>query len=464
MNLIAEIADRHPPAAPAIRCGGQGISYGELFERARPIADDIRAAADELGRRPRVGLQCPNGVEYIVLSMAVLLADACLVPLAEEITDRERDEIVRSTAIDRILASDGAGAARLSSPESPSPPGFPESEFQALRPAFIRFSSGTTGTSKGIVLSHESLRARILAANEGMKLGREDRVLWMLPMAHHFAVSIVLYLWSGALTILEPSPTREAILATAERERATVIYGSPFHFALLAADPGSFRWPSLRLPVATAAPLPEATARAFAKRFGQAVVQGLGIIEVGIPVLNLRQADRKPTALGRPLPAYRVELRDDLGNPVPDGQAGEFHVRGPGFLDAYLVPWDPAPLADGFFASGDLVVRDAEGDLTLVGRRKSVINVAGMKVFPEEIEAVLDLHPGVRRSRVLPRDHPQAGQVPVAEFIPTDPDSPPKPIELQRHCRPHLSSYKIPLRFVPVAALPLTASGKIRRL
>ncbi|MCU0797855.1 MAG: fatty acid--CoA ligase family protein, partial [Akkermansiaceae bacterium] len=222
-------------------------------------------------------------------------------------------------------------------------------------------------------------------------------------------------------------------------------------------------WPSLRLPVATAAALPESTARAFEARFRQPIIQGLGIIEVGLSVLNLDAPSAKPSALGKPLPDYEVRLLDDTDHEVPDGTPGEFHVRGPGLLDAYLVPWNPAPLKDGFFASGDLVTRDAEGHLTLVGRKKSVINVAGMKVFPEEIEACLDAHPAVRRSRVSPIDHPHMGQIPVAEIIPTDPSQPPAPAALQKHCRSTLSAYKVPLRFRIVEELPLTASGKLRR-
>jgi len=489
MNLIAEIARRHPREALAVVEGDRFVTHGELFDRAEPVATAIREAAATLGRRPRVGLHHPNGLDYLVLAIGILLADACLVPLAEELTDAERDEITRTTALDFILtgaeAEPVAGASRSSpsgerpapQPATPAPapsfhltrsphatpPAFPEDHFQALAPAFIRFSSGTTGSSKGVVLSHTTLRARINAANGGMRLGPADRVLWMLPMAHHFAVSIVLYLHSGAVTLLAPSPDPAAVLDLARRHRATVIYGSPFHFAQLAADRGDFDWPGLRLAVATAAALPEATARAFERRFHHPLVQGLGIIEAGLPVLNLEHARERPAALGRPLPGYEVELRDPAGRRVPPGEPGEFHVRGPGLLDAYLVPWDPDPLDDGWFASGDLVRADRHGTLTLVGRVKSVINVGGMKVFPEEIEAVLDNHPGVARSRVHGRDHPQLGQVPVAEILPADRDRPPPSAELRQLCRQRLSAYKIPTRFQTVAELPTTASGKLRR-
>jgi long-chain acyl-CoA synthetase len=463
MNLIAEISRRHPPGAVAVITRGRSVTYGELFEGAEVIAAEIRDAARPLGRHPRIGLHCPNGLEYIILSMGILLADACLVPLAEELTAEERADIIRITALDFTLEGNPDGNGHTLTRLEAAQPSFPESSFQALNPAFIRFSSGTTGTSKGVVLSHETLLARITAANEGLEIGPDDRVLWMLPLAHHFAVSIVLYLHAGAVTVLEPSPAREDILAAAEAHAATVMYGAPFHYAMLGADPGGFRWPSLRLAVSTAAALPEATAAAFLKRFDQPLVQGLGIIEVGLSILNLHDAAQHPTAIGRALPAYEVALLDAGGEPVPDGEPGEFHVRGPGLLDAYLVPWDPAPLRDGFFASGDLVVRSTDGLLTLVGRSKSVINVAGMKVFPEEVEAVLNLHPGVRASRVIGQENPHTGQIPVAEIIPADADSPPRAIELQHHCRAHISGYKVPLRFLTVEELPRTASGKIRR-
>ena len=477
MNLIEAISHRHPPEKIAVVSGDRSVSYGDLFRHAREIAALLEVWCGQ-GRIPRIGLQCPNGVSYIVLSMGILLAGACLVPLAEELTDAERGEIASTTALDLILAADelpwhGGGevlAAAVSDGTSwklhrgdGSVPQFPEGGFQGLNPAFIRFSSGTTGTSKGVVLSHETLLARITAANAGLEIGPGDRVLWMLPMAHHFAVSIVLYLYFGATTVLEHSPLREDILATAERHAATVIYGSPFHFAMLSGDKGDFMWPSLRLAVATAAALPEATARAFEERFGKLLHQGLGIIEVGLSILNLGSAAAKPESIGRPMPVYEVALLDEKGSPVADGEAGEFHVRGPGLLDAYLVPWNPSPLKDGWFNSGDLVRRDTDGDLFLMGRKKSIINVAGMKVFPEEAERVLNGHPGVKRCRVIGRDHTQMGQVPVAEIIPADAEAVPKAVELQRFCKAVLSAYKVPMQFKIVESLPLTASGKIKR-
>jgi long-chain acyl-CoA synthetase len=194
------------------------------------------------------------------------------------------------------------------------------------------------------------------------------------------------------------------------------------------------------------------------------LVQGLGIIEVGLPLLNTGGAADAPTAVGWPLPAFDVELRDDAGQPVGAGTVGELWIRGPGMFDAYLSPWQPVReiLVDGWFATGDLAVTDAAGRVHLRGRRKSVLNVSGMKVFPEEVEAVLESHPAVRRCRVTGAPHAVLGTVPVAEAIACD-GAEISPRELIRFCREKLSAYKTPVRISLVDALPLTASGKIRR-
>ena len=271
---------------------------------------------------------------------------------------------------------------------------FPLEEFEALNPAFIRFSSGTTGASKGVVLSHESLLERITAANGGLGLGAGDKVLWTLPMAHHFAVTIVLYLYHGVTTVLETS-NRPDLLFEAARESGThLLYGSPFHFAQLAQCKDAGRLPELRMAISTASALSGEVAEGFRERFELPVTQALGIIEVGLPILNKGRAEDLPEALGQPLPGYEVKVAED----------GELLLKGPGMFDAYLVPWQRREeiLRDGWFGTGDLAELLEDGTVVMKGRKKSVINVGGMKVFPEEIEAVLaNGHPmPVARSRV----------------------------------------------------------------
>jgi long-chain acyl-CoA synthetase len=344
-----------------------------------------------------------------------------------------------------------------------------DAEFRGLEPAYLRFTSGTTSERKGVILSHTRISERLLAANQGLRIGPDDRVLWLLPMAHHFVVSILLYLRFGASILLPGSSLARSVLEFAARERATVCYASPFHYHLLSKDASGVGLDALRLAVSTAEGLREDVAARFRERFGRPLSQALGIIEVGLPVVNLAEAATKPLALGRPLPAYDVWLRDDAGKPVlgpgsPE-RTGEICIRGPGLFDAYLTPWTRSAtiLAPDGFRTGDQGWLDAEGTLFLAGRRHDRINMAGMKFFCQEVEHVLARHPGVRECRVLPREHPQLGEIPVAEIVAEDPLHAPRGAELARHCRSELPAYKVPREFRIVAALERTVTGKVTR-
>ena len=462
MNIVDEIFQRAAAARPAVVSEGRVLTYGDLLERVTAAADWLVSREGiRWGGAPRVGLACANGVDYIVLALAILKAGGCLVPIADELKEAEKHEIIARTGLCGIVMGQPDGPEWLAcervSLEN-------EAEFSALDPAFIRFSSGTTGRSKGVVLSHRKLRERIVAANAALEIGPSDRVLWMLPMAHHFAVSIVLYLYHGACTVLSSSHLAAEVLATAETTRATVIYGAPFHYSLLATDLGGYAWPDLRLAVATAAALSEEIAQRFHQRFGKPLVQGLGIIEIGLPLLNTAGAHEFPTAVGFPLTGFEVELRCEQGIPVARGNVGEMWIKGPGMFDAYLSPWQTVGeiCVAGWFATGDLAAADTAGRITLKGRKKSVLNVGGMKVFPEEVEAILENHPSVGRSRVAGFPHAMLGTVPVAEVI-LQPEATLTSRELIDWCRTSLSIYKVPVRVKFVDELALTASGKVRR-
>jgi long-chain acyl-CoA synthetase len=302
-----------------------------------------------------------------------------------------------------------------------------------------------------------------------LRIGPEDRVLWLLPMAHHFVVSILLYLRQGASILLPSSSLARPILELAEREAATVTYASPHHYRALAKDTSSSELDSLRLAISTAEGLQIQIADAFAARFGRPLVQALGIIEVGLCVMNIAAAASKPGALGRPLPDYDVWLRAENGDALegvgaPD-RTGEICIRGPGLLDAYLEPWLPANelLEPDGFRTGDQGWFDAAGDLHLAGRRSNRISMAGMKFFGEEIEAVLDAHPDVRESRVFAREHAHLGEIPVAEIVATHGEAPPAAKDLAAQCRGELASYKVPREFRIVEQLERTSSGKVVR-
>jgi len=476
VNVVEMIEGRMTAGDTALWMGGEEMSYGELFPRLGRLAERLKGwdGWPEAGV-PRIGLLADNGMEYVIVALAVLKAGGCFVPMPGELAGPEREDLARTTALDALLVlgrHEWPGGAEVLDEGlglrgcelGTEPPHFPVEEFEALGPAFIRLSSGTTGRSKGVVLSHRSLWERIEVANQALQIGPGDRVLWTLPMAHHFAVSIVLYLRFGATTVIETARMAAEVLATAADSGATVVYGAPFHHALLAADPGGFGWESLRLAVSTAAALPEATARAFEKRFGRPLVQGLGVIECGLPLLNVDEAAENPESVGRPIEGWEVSLHDEDGGTVEAGALGELWLRGPGMFDAYLKPWQLRCEAtrDGWFATGDLCEMDEAGALRILGRRKSVINVGGMKVFPEEVEAVLNHDPAVARSLVKAQPHPVFGSVPVAEVVAAA-GAEPNVHALRKVCRQALSPHKVPVAVRVVAELPVTASGKLRR-
>ncbi len=447
---------------------GRRRDYAGLVEAMDARAARLHAAGVEPG--DRCGLVARQGPGFVESALGILAAGGCLVPIADDHRGAVLEAFAARAQLHHLFveAEDDAPVHRRF-PGARAVDGRGDADFRALRPAYLRFTSGTTARRKGVILSHDAISERLDAANRALAIGPADRVLWLLPMAHHFVVSILLYLRSGAAVLLPASSLARPVLEMAGREGATVFYASPYHYGLLAADRSAQGLEGVRLAISTAEGLPERVARAFRERYARPVCQALGIIEVGLPVANLEHAAEKPTALGRPLPDYQVWLRSEDGRPLEGAgspeRTGEICIRGPGLFDAYLEPWTPARrlLEPDGFRTGDQGFFDADGDLHLAGRRANRINMAGMKFFAEEVEAVLDAHPGVRRSRVRARLHERLGELPVAEFVPADPAAPPSARELTRHCRERLPAYKVPRAFDAVASLPLTATGKLER-
>lgn len=477
MNIVQEIKTKHHGSRIAIQDGELELSFDALFLATDEILAHLaRHAAFCTHALPRIGVRFPNGLGYILLAIAVVESGACFVPIPDELTDEERDELIRVTALHAVISpsqgeSDDAdvialpydlGSAKID-PCPPHPCQFPEQEFESLQPAFIRFSSGTTAKSKGVVLSHSSLLERITAANQGLMIAPGDRVLWVLPMAHHFAVSIILYLYYGATTVLETSHHPDEIYRAAQRSKTNLLYGSPFHFAQLAQCQMAAPLPDLRLAISTASALSEEIAQAFKNRFHLPLTQALGIIEVGLPILNSQHASDDPTALGQTLPDYEWKINASGGDST--SPVGELMLRGPGMFDAYLSPWQTRAqvTTDDWFATGDLVEEQANQTLIMRGRSKSVINVGGMKVFPEEIEAVLNDHPSIDRCRIFAKEHAMLGSYPAGEYVLSSGEKPLTLRDVREYCESRLTSYKIPIVMTPVKAIDLTASGKVKR-
>jgi long-chain acyl-CoA synthetase len=478
VNIVDWIRERAAvdPARPALvtNAGAQKperasevVSYGELVGNFDAIAKRLRAEGLETG--DRCGLLARSGSRFVELALGIMAADGCLVPIPDDHRGAVFDAFTRRAQLHRVVVDDDGEFEHRAFPEADTVDGSGDERYRALRPAYLRFTSGTTNRRKGVILGHDAILDRLEAANRALGVTPADRILWLLPMAHHFVVSILLYLKNGATILLPSSPLAREILEFARRESPTVIYASPHHHKLLAKDASEIRFETLRLAISTAEGLRVEIAEAFAKRFDHPLVQALGIIEVGLPVINLLSAASKPQSLGRPLPDYEVWLRGEDGRPVegpgsPE-RTGEICIRGPGMLDGYLDPWIPGSevCAPDGFRTGDQGWFDSDGDLYLVGRRANRICMAGMKFFGEEVEAVLDTHPAIRESRVFAVEHAHLGEIPCAEISLVDSARPPERSELARYCREQLPAYKVPREFRIVEALEHTSSGKIQR-
>jgi long-chain acyl-CoA synthetase len=442
------------------------VNYAALVDAFDAHAARLRQHGAAAG--DRCGLVARQGRGFVEAALGILAADLCLVPIADDLTSAGVDHLAREAFLQHLVR-EAEGFRCCGCTAAATLPDAAESAFRALRPAYLRFTSGTTARHKGVVIGHDAIGARLTHANAALAIGADDRVVWLLPMAHQFVGSILLYLRFGATVLLPTSSLARPVLALAGREGATVFYASPYHYGVLAKDTSSAGLDGVRLAVATADGLRADTAARFTRRFGRSLVQALGIIEVGLPVVNLASAATKPSALGRPLPGYEVWLRGESGDAIAaTGTAaaiGEICIRGPGMFDAYLNPWTPAAAVlepDGF-RTGDQGWFDADGDLHLAGRHANRISMAGLKFFCEEVEAALEEHPDVRCARVSGRPHEHLGEVPVAEVVAADPARAPDAAALAAHCRARLASYNVPRAFVLVADLPRTPTGKLRR-
>lgn len=473
-EVFACTADRQPDHLACHDIGrGDRCTYGMLRQRIDATAAKLRTLGISPGQC--IGLHVGSGLTYIILAYAIWRCGAIVVPIATEIAAAEKVQICETIGLEGILTAASAArvftsfAARSADAIVPdfvylairAEPDRPP-EFASVDAAFIRFTSGTTSAARGVVLSHSTVFERIHAANKALEIDEEDRVVWLLSMSYHFTVSIVAYLTFGAAVLICSNHFGSTIVEEAAAERGTLIYGAPQHYALMASDQSGTMLDSLRLAVSTATALKLEIADAFHTRFGVPLSQAYGIIEVGLPCINIAGETSKPGSVGKVLPDYELNLRDIGADPLK-----AIDIRGSGLFDAYYSPWrQRADVSrDGWFETGDVGYLDKDGYLYVTGRAKEVINVGGMKFFPQEVEVVLETHPAVLEAYVFPETHARLGEVPHAlvklKDVAFDESGLEK--ELRKFCQSNLSAFKVPLTLRFVGELPRTGSGKLKR-
>lgn len=476
MNIVDVIREEttNYQRKTAVIDGGSRISYAELFAGVDELADELRKCGVQPAQR--VALLCSDSIYYIVVSLAVLSLRAVIVPVSLFLSRTEVSAILERIDINFLIFEKEVyfqnNALRIFSRSIDDKEfflhrclareEFPD-DYYVLNAAFIRFSSGTTGTNKGVLLSHEAIIQRTDAADRGLKVTSNDIVLWVLSMSFHFVVTILLFLRRAATIILCARRFPEALLENLKLHKATFIYASPFHYHMLTKSdmfmPELFS--DVRIAVSTAMKLSKSEADDFYKKFGFELSEAYGIIEVGLPFINCSGDKTKRGSVGKILPDYTAKIVNADSRGV-----GKIILGGKGMFDAYFSPWrlkqQAAP--EGWFNTGDLGRFDEDDFLFLVGRQSNVINFAGMKIFPYEVESVLNRHPAVKESLVYGVPHASYGQLPSARVILQDNLEGEFDIdEVRKFCYQHLASYKVPKEFFCVSQLEKTLSGKLKR-
>lgn len=461
------------PGKVAIQDEYGSLNYKELFAETEKLILEFKTA----GVTVNTGLAIitKNSRHFIIGLYAGVGCGAVVMPVAQQ---QQPDEIRKSLSEARLhfIFSDDEifstyGNSKIDIESETASLFLSRTGFDVSSPtvsfvenvAFMRFTSGTTGNARCVILSHQTVLERIEAANEALQVEPTDNVVWVLPMAYHFVVSILLYIRYGAGIIICNDFLAEHLLGKIQNHRGTFLYASPMHIRLLAAFPDRVLLPSLRRVVSTTTAVSPEHCKTFREKYHVSVNQAFGIIEIGLPIMNTLDADTHPESVGNALSSYEVAILDSNLNPLTDGAVGLLAIKGPGMFDGYLSPptTRAAVLKNGWFITGDYASR-LDGRIEIKGREKSMISVSGNKVFPDEIEEVINTFEGVKQSRAYGQPHPLFGEVVVADVIlehsaTLDED------RLLKHCRNALSGFKVPQRITQVDAIEMTASGKIKR-
>jgi malonyl-CoA/methylmalonyl-CoA synthetase len=466
VGLEVETADR------AIR----SLTFGEIDARSRRLARLLDRRGFTAG--DRLALYLPNRLEFIDFVLACLRLGVILVPINVLYREREIGHIVEDAAPRAVVAAretfvhlprtvpqlDVDELIAWSAVESAAPFRRP---LHGGTPAALVYTSGTTGRSKGAVLTHDNFLANASSLLTCWRFTAADRYLAVLPLFHVHGLANGLMLWLASGCRMRLAERFEAATA-GELFRSfqpTVFFGVPtIYVRLLEVPARSARaiGDRMRLFVSGSAPLPPAVFHAFRERFGHTILERYGMSETLMNLSNPYAGQRRPGSVGFPLPGVSVRIVDDRGADVPPNGTGELLVRGPNvFAEYWRNPTATADaFTDGWFRTGDLAERSEDGYYTLRGRRTDLIISGGFNVYPREIEDVLMQCPGVREAAVAGVTHPQRGEVPVAYVVS---DKPIDPRELESACRRSLASFKLPRAFVQVPSLPRTALGKVQK-
>jgi long-chain acyl-CoA synthetase len=484
MSSLVREAARRQPGAPAVVDGEARLSWADLDAAVDRAAAGY--AARGLVPGDRVAVQLPNGVPWLRAVLGALRAGLVVVPVNTAFTEPELEYVLGDSGAALLVA--GAERPPLAGvPVCDGPPDGdgdppPEPDRDPDAPAFLAYTSGTTGRPRGAILTAAALRAnqQQCLAMEPPPVRSDDRVLLVLPLFHVYGLNagFGLVAATGACAVLQRSFDPRRSLALMADEQITAVPGAPpmYQAWLAAADAdGSIEqlrraFAAVRLASSGAAPLPVETWTAMRDRVGVPVWEGYGLTEASPVVTSTLATGRaKPACIGGPLPGIEHELRDTAetgAEAAPQHHAedgpGEIWIRGANLFSGYWPDGADGPRDDGWLRTGDLAYRDADGDLHLVDRRSDLVLVSGFNVYPAEVERVLDAHPAVLESAVIGVPDTRTGAAVRAVVVIREGHALTAD-ELREHAAASLARYKVPTSVHFLPSLPHSLTGKVSR-
>jgi malonyl-CoA/methylmalonyl-CoA synthetase len=464
------------------------LTYGELFARSAQAAHALNA----LGVKPgdRVAAQIEKSTDAIVVAIACFRAGAVLLPLNTAYTLAELEyflgdaepaltlcrpdwlepvrALARKLGLPRVESLGAARDGTFAEAIAAAPPTFETVPRAADDLAAILYTSGTTGRSKGAMLTHDNLASNALTLIDCWRFTSADRLIHALPVfhTHGLFVAVNVALLSGATMIYMPRFDPGAVIAA--MPQATSMMGVPTFYTRLLDHPGLGRGTcaNMRLFVSGSAPLLAETHHAWRERTGFVILERYGMTETNMTTSNPYDGERRAGTVGFALPGVSVRIADlDGGAPVQAGEVGVIEVKGPNVFAGYWrMPEKTAQefRADGFFITGDLAHVDRRGYIHIVGRAKDLVISGGFNVYPKEVESEIDAIEGVLESAVFGVVHADFGEGVTAAVVPR-PGASLSESAILAALGGRLAKFKAPKRIIIVDSLPRNAMGKVQK-
>jgi malonyl-CoA/methylmalonyl-CoA synthetase len=490
MNLFETIRSRveSPARLFIVKADGTTLSYGDMLERTAQMANALVLSGVEPG--DRVAVQVEKTVENLLLYLATLRVGAVYLPLNTAYTLTELDyfmgdaepklvvcdpskreglaEIASKRSVGSVETLDAKGQGSLIDAAAKATKDFADVPREDDDLAAILYTSGTTGRSKGAMLTHRNLASNAETLRDYWRFTDKDVLLHALPIYHThglFVASNTLMFAGGAMIFLSKFDADEVMRYL---PKATSMMGVPTFYTRLLKHPGLTKaaCAHMRLFTSGSAPLLAETHDEFRAKTGHAILERYGMTETNMNTSNPYDGDRIAGTVGFPLPGVEVRIAEaDSGKVLPQGEIGVIEVKGPNVFPGYWRMPDKTKAefrADGFFITGDVGRIDERGYVHIVGRAKDLIITGGFNVYPKEVESEIDSLPGVVESAVIGCPHPDFGEG-VTAIVVLKKDSIADEKAVIANLEGRLAKFKLPKRVIFVDDLPRNTMGKVQK-